>query len=132
MLSLHFRDNETRKKTFLFLLKIDPMTSTLTTLSFTHFSNLSFCLLLLTCLCLSTNIFSHFCFVNVQLYFLCLTFNHLLSRSLVAFSCFSVCFKPVCHFCDCLLIDHVISPSITIFCSFHSLWFVNWIFAFNC
>ena len=68
MLNFYNRDNYRWKKAFRILQpRIDPRTTSLTAISITHCSNLSFCLLFLICLWLSKYLFLNFCFVSRQL-----------------------------------------------------------------
>ena len=131
-LNLNNRYNWRWKKTFCFLLlNIDPRTSSLTALSITHCSDLSFCLLLLICLHLSSFMFLDYRFVSKQLY--CLFIINLLVLSVfsVAFSCFSVFFKHICCLSFYTIIEHVCSPLHTVFYRIIGLCFVKRVCAFN-
>ncbi len=133
MLHLYNRDNNRYKKTFRLLLpRIDPRTSNLTALGITHFSNLSFFLLLLICLYLSSFMFSNFRIVPRQLYSLFIIIVHALSVFSNAFSCFSVSFKLIGRYTFYTFIEHVCSPKHTVFSIFISLCFVKRVSAFNC
>ncbi len=121
------------EETFCFFLpRIDPRTSPLTALCTTHCSNLSFCLLLLIGLYLSTFMFSHFRFVPRQLYLLFVIIVSVFSVISVALSCSSVCFQPICQLTDSKFIKHVSSPNLTFSYSFNRLCFVKWVSVFNC
>ena len=112
--------------------KIDPRTSTLTALCFTHCSNLSFCLLLHICLHLSTFMFSNFLFVSRQLYCLFIIIVCALSVFSVAFSCYSVYFNLLCRISFYTFIKHVCSFKPTVFYCFMDICFAKWDSAFNC
>ena len=116
------------EKTFCLLLtRIDPRTSSLTALCFTHCSNLSFCLLLLICLCLSSFMFSNFLFISKQLYSLFIINVRALSVFSVAVCCFSVSFKLICRLRYYIFIEHVYSPKLTVFYCFIGVCFVKWV-----
>ena len=100
------------------LLRIDPRTSSLTALCFTHCSNLSFCLLLLICSYLSSVMFSNFRFVPRQLNCLFTIILRASSVFLNAFSCISVTWKLICLLRYYSFIEHVCSPKFTLFTAF--------------
>ena len=104
----------------------------MTALCITQCSNLSFCLLFLSCLCLSNYLFFHFCFVFIQLYSIFLFLIRALSLTLVAQRGSSMCFSPNCQLSNYTFIDHVSSPKLTVSFSFNCLCFVKWVAAFNC
>ncbi len=111
--------------------RIDPRISCLTTLSITHCSKILYCLLLPTCLCLSSYIFLHFYIVPGQLNSLFLIVEHVLSVSLVTRHCSIVCFKFICHFSDYTLYGHVTSLNLPFFHNLSCLIFVKCVSAFN-
>ncbi len=115
-----------------FLPRIDPRTPSLTALSITQCFNLSFCLLLPTCLCLSTYIFSHICFVPGQLYSLLLTIVRASSMSSVDRNCFNCCFNFICHFSEFTSNGHVTSHNLTIFYNFSCVLFIKCVFTLIC
>ena len=112
--------------------RIDPRTSSLTALCIIHYSNLSFCLLLLICIYLSTFMFSHFLFVPRQLYSLFLIHVCALGVSWAAISCFSVSCSLICRLSYYTFIEHVCSPKPTVFYFFKGLCFAKWFSAFTC
>ena len=86
---------------------IDPRTLSLCALCITHFRYLSFCLLLLIYLCLSTYLFSQFCFVSRRFYSFVLIIVRVLSVFSVAETCFSLISWPICYLSDYLFFEHV-------------------------
>ena len=107
--------------------RIDPSTSSLTAVCITHCSNLSFCLLFLICLCLSSFMFSNFRFDPRQLHSLFKIIVRALSVFSVAFSCFSVSFKLICRLQYYIFIEDVYSPKLTVFYCFIGVCFVKWV-----
>ena len=120
------------EKTFCLLLpRLDPRTSSLTSLCITHCFNLSFCQLLLICFWLSNNLLSNFCFVSRQLYSLFMIIARTLSLFSVAFNCFSVSFQLICRISYKTFIEHVCSLKLTVFHGFIDICFVKHVSAFN-
>ena len=121
------------EKTFCLLLpRVDPRTSSLTSLYITHCSNLSFYQLLLICLHLSTFMFSHFCFVHRQPISLFMIIVRTLSVFLVVFYCFSISFLLTCCLSYFTYIEHVCSLKLTVFHCFIDYGFVKYVSNFNC
>ena len=106
--------------------RIAPRTSSLNVLCITHCSNQSFCLLLLIYLCLSTYLFSQFCFVPRQYNSFFVIIVRALSLTSIAFNCSSVCFYSVCHLNHFTFIEDVSSSNLTVTYSFNCLCFVKW------
>ena len=132
MLNLYNRDTLRWKKTFCLLLpRIVRRTSSFTAQFITHCFNLSFCLLLLICLYLSSYMFSNFCFIPRQLYTLFIIVVRALIVFSVAFSCFSVFFYLICRLSFYTFIEHVCSPKHTVFYCLIGLCFVKRVSAFN-
>ena len=128
MFKLFNRDNKTRKKTFCFLPPtFNPRMSSLTALFVTHCSNLSIFQLFLICLCLSSFVFSNFCFRSRQLFCLLIIIVCALSVFSVAFSCFSVYFQFICRIRYYTFFEHVCSFKLTVFHCFMDICFAKWV-----